>query len=198
MNEIRNTNLIMIPDYLSVNSIEGVHSGALIVGCSDKVPGQYQNDKFIDVLNPDNRSRVMELLPQVQKCLIMSPSLAYYRRVWELRDDCFFADMTQRLVAKGAYVEIHSGLLRDKVPRMAKEWFADLAADGIKIIYEVAPIIPTSPNVRELVTAADVTAAAKKGITEIVTTPRAIVTPGAWDEAKERGVVILTTSGGNA
>ena len=199
MDTLENINLILIPDYLSVNSIEGADSGAIIVGDASKVPGQYQStDKFIDVIPAVNRSRIMEMVPKIQKCMVMSPSLAYYRRVWELRDDCFFADLTQRLVAGGSYVEIHSGLLRDKVPRMAKEWLGDLGADGIKIIYEVEPILPSAANTRELVTAADVIAASKKGIAEIVTAPRAIITPGAWDEAKERNIIILTSTGGRS
>ena len=199
MDVLENINLILIPDYLSVNSIEGADSAALIVGDATKVPGQYQNvDKFIDVRPAENRSRIMEMVPKIQKCMVMSPSLAYYRRVWELRDDCFFADLTQRLVAGGSYVEIHSGLMREKVPRMAKEWLADLGADGIKIIYEVAPIRPSAVSTRELITAADVVTASKQGITEIVTAPRAIITPGAWDEAKERHVIILTSSGGRS
>ena len=198
INEISNLKLILIPDYLSVNSIEAVYSGSVIVGDPAKVPGQYQNDKFYDVTDATNRSRIMEMVPHVSKCLVMSPSFAYYRRVWELRDECFFADLTERLVAGGSYVEIHSGLMRDRVPRMAKEWLSDLAADGIKIIYEVAPIIPQMAATRELITAADVTSAAKKGITEIVAAPRAIITPGAWDEAKERNITIFTSTGGRS
>ena len=193
MNE-RNKSLVLIPDYLSVPNLSGQPSDAVIVGDPAKVPGQWQNDRFLDVLDPETRREVMQMVPETVRAAVMTPSLAFYRRMAELRDDCFYADLVQRLLGSGVQVSVVSGLERARVPRSAAAWIKELASDGVKIVYRDA----TADRVaaRDLVTAADVAAAARQGLKELLAAPHAIITPYARDEAKERGVTILTGSGG--
>ena len=190
----RTKSLILIPDYMSVRSIHGQPSDALIVGDPDKVPGELRTDRFLDVTDAASRRTVVQMVPEVAPAAVVTPSMAFYRRVFELRDDCFFADLTARLLATGAHVSIVSGMQRVRVPKRAAEWLRDLSADGARIVFEDAP--ETTGGAPELITAADVAACGRQGRKELLAAPRAIVTPAARDEAKERGITILTGTGG--
>ena len=190
----RNKSVILIPDYMSVKSVKGQPSDAMIIGDPDKVPGELRTDRFQDVNDPLVRRTVMQMVPDVARAAVMTPSLAFYRRVYEMRDDCFFADITARLLASGAYVSVVSGMQRARVPKRAEEWFRELGSDGVRILYEDAPM--ETDGAPTLITAADVAACGRQGRKELLAAPRAIITPAARDEAKERGINILTGTGG--
>jgi len=195
MKEIQNKSLILIPDYLSIGGIKDQPMDALILGDPAKVPGELRHDRFMDVTDPNVRKAVMQMLPQVGRAAVMTPSMAFYRRVYELSDSCYFADIVSRLIASGAYVSVTCGMERERIPRRAVEWIKAMAEDGVKIIYKDAP--EKTPDALDLITAAEVAACRRRGQKELLAAPGAIITPNARDEAKEKGVIILTSKGGS-
>lgn len=190
----RDKNLILIPDYMSVTGLKGQPSDAILLGDPAKAPGELRTDRFLDVNDDAVRRMVMGLVPRIARVSVMTPSLAFYRRVYDLRDDCFFADLFNRLVSGGAYASIVSGMQREKVPRRAMEWLQAISEDGVKILYAASEA--AAPGAPDLVTADYVAACKRQGRTEIVTAPGAIVTPNAYDEAKEKGITIIKGRGG--
>lgn len=195
MKDKQNISLILIPDYLSIAGIKDQPMDALILGDPAKVPGELRHDRFLDVTDASVRKNLMQMLPRVCRAAVMTPSMAFYRRVYELSDSCYFADIVNRLIASGAYVSITCGMERDRIPRRAVEWIKAMAEDGVKIIYKDAP--EKVSDILDLVTAAEVTACWRRGCKELLAAPGAIVTPNARDEAKEKGVIILTNKGGS-
>ena len=195
MNPQRNESLILIPDYLSACGFTGQLLGSYIVGDVKKIPGELQSDRFMDVNDPAARKAAMQMVPRVLRAKVMTPSAAYYRRVAELRDDCFFADLTSRLLLGGADVTIYTGFTRGRVPKRLQEYLHQLSEDGAHIVYQAAE--PAGLPLPTLITAAEVESCFHQGRTELETAPGAIVTPAARDEAKELGVTILNDKGGN-
>ena len=195
MTNERDISLILIPDYLSVRSLSGQSREALIVADPEKVPGELRNDKFQNVQDALVRRTIMQMVPRINRAVVMTPAMAYYRRVFELRDDCFYADLTARLIASGAYVSVVTGLERAKIPKRAQEWMTSMAEDGVKMFY--ADPAPVQGQLPDLVTASTVEAYYKQGLKELYAAQNAIVTPYAWDEAKERGITIFVGKGGS-
>ena len=193
MSEPRLQNLILIPDYLSA-AAGSVPPGELTMGDATKVPAELRRTSFWDVNDAESRQKLMLLVPVIARATVLTPSTSYYRRLCELRDDCYFANLTLRLLAVGAFVTVKSGMRRESVMPQAAAWMRELLRAGVRIEFEQAagPALPQ----KELVTAADVAACARQGRRELVAAPGAIVTPYARDEAKERGVTILTGIGG--
>ena len=191
----RNESLILIPDYLSMDGLIGQMSGSYIVGDPDKVPGELRTDRFMDVNDPAVRKSVMQMVPRILRARVMTPSAAYYRRVAEMRDNCFFADITMRLLFGGADVTVYSGFLRERVPGRLQAYLLQLSEDGAHIVYQKPP--ETARPKQTLITAADVASCFHQGRRELETAPGAIITPAARDEAKELGVTILNDKGGN-
>ena len=189
MSAPRNVSLVLIPDYLTAGGLAGRITDAYLIGDVNKIPGELRTDRFMDVNDPK-----MQMVPRVMRAQIMTPSSAFYRRVAELRDDCFFADLTARLLMSGAEVTIRSGMVREHIPKRMQAYLNQIAEDGAHIVY-----LPTEPTVQTaltLITAADVAACRRQGRRELEAAPGAIVTPYARDEAKELGVTILNDKGG--
>ena len=195
MSAARNISLVLVPDYLTAGGLAGRITDAYLVGDVQKIPGELRTDRFLDVNDPAVRQTVMQMVPRVLRARIMTPSSAFYRRVAELRDDCFFADLTIRLLLSGADVTIQSGMVREHIPKRMQAYLQQIAEDGAHIVY-----LPTEPTARPaltLITAEEVAACYRQGRRELEAAPGAIVTPYARDEAKELGVTILNDKGGS-
>ncbi len=195
MSAPRTIHLVLIPDYLTAGGLTGQITDAYLVGDVNRIPGELRTDRFLDVNDPAIRRTVMQMVPKVLRASVMTPSPAFYRRVAELRDDCFFADLTARLLMSGAEVTIRSGLAQNRVPKRLKTCLRQIAEDGAHIVY--LPEEPSARSAPTLVTAAEVAACYRQGKRELEAAPGAIITPYARDEAKELGVTILNDKGGS-
>jgi len=138
----------------------------------------------------------MEMAPDVARVKIISPSLSFYKRVFQMEDNCFFADITMRFIVSGVNIEIHSGFVREKVPHFAACWIKAMMEAGVKVLYKDSPT--NIKGTKKLIVASDITNCYKQGLKELFAAPGAIITPGARDEANEKGVTILIGSGGKA
>ena len=195
MSAPRNISLVLIPDYLTAGGMTGLITDAYLIGDVHKIPGELRTDRFLDVNDPAVRQKAMQMVPRVLRARVMTPSSAFYRRVAELRDDCFFADLTARLLMSGAEVTIQSGLIRERVPKRMQAYLRQIAEDGAHIVY--LPSEPTARPALTLITAVEVAACYRQGKRELEAASGAIVTPYARDEAKELGVTILNDKGGS-
>ena len=196
MSASRDISLVLIPDYVSAGSLTGQITDAYLVGDVNRIPGELRTDRFMDVNDPAVRRSVMQMVPRVLRARIVTPSPAFYRRVAELRDDCFFADITARLLFSGAEVTIQSGMVREHIPQRMQTYLHQIGEDGAHIVY--LPSQPAARSALTLITAAEVSACYRQGRRELEAAPGAIVTPYARDEAKELGVTILNDKGGFA
>ena len=190
----RSESLILIPDYVSTDGLSGQLFGTGILGDAGKVPGELRTDRFLEVNDPEVRKQVIRMVPKILRAKIITPSAAFYRRVAELRDDCFFSDLTLRLLMGGADVTIFSGFLRERVPKRLQVYLQQITEDGAHIAYRTAEI--SGKPKPSLITAAEVAACYHQGRFELEAAPGAIITPAARDEAKELGVTILNDKGG--
>jgi len=189
-------NLVLIPDYVSIPVQDLLSSGMYIAGDLKKVPDYCQHNGFVNVEDPANRKALMEMVPQVTRVKIVSPSLAFYKRVNQMEDECFFVDITLRFIIAGTDVEIHSGFMRERIPHIAASWIKTMVETGVKVYYYDP--LPSTKEQKRLIIASDILNCYRQGLQELVTAPGTIITPGARDEAKEKGVTILISSGGKA
>lgn len=188
MTETIGQSLIMIPDHLST-AAGAFAADSIVIADLAKLPRALCTANCLDVNEPSHRQKLMLLVPAIDRFTVLTPAMSYYRRVCELRDDCYFADLTLRLIANGASGRIITGMRRAHVPPMAAEWLRTLARYGLHIQYEETP--ENALPARDLITAADIASCAKQGRREILAAKDAIITPYAVDEAKERGIAIL-------
>lgn len=191
MVKARQNELILIPDYLSCALGVG---NTPVLGEAAKLPAELTGKNFFDVNDAQSRIKLMLLVPEIARASVFTPPMSYYRRLAELRDDCFFANLTLRLLAGGAFITIKSGMCREMVPPGAAAWMKELVRTGVRIEYQ--QLQRPEPAQKELITAADVSACARQGRRELVAAHNAIVTPYARDEAKEKGITILVGRGG--
>ena len=196
MSAPRDISLVLIPDYVNAGGLTGQITDAYLVGDVNKTPGELRTDRFLDVNDPAVRRAVMQMVPRVLRARIITPSPAFYRRVTELRDDCFFADITARLLFSGADVSIQSGMVRERIPQRMQAYLHQIGENGAHIVY--LPSQSTARSALTLITAAEVASCYRQGKRELEAAPGAIITPYARDEAKELGVTILNDRGGSA
>lgn len=189
MKKLTSEKLIVIPDFIiGFNDETMDFSGAHLVACADKLPASLRRDGLLDANDADCRVRAMLLVERVAELIILTPSFSFYRKLAEMRDECFFVNMALRLIALDAYVTIATGMRQSRIPAPLNENIEELNQWNIKMLFEAAPE-QIAPD-KELILAEDVIRAAKSGKTDIVAGKNAIVTPYAWDEAKERNITI--------
>ncbi len=182
-------NLYMAPDYITAGHLLEHLSGIPLVGDAQKLPLALRPAGFYDAGDAQQRAALMLEAKHIDKLLIITPDMGYYRRMYELRDECFFVNLTLRLLEQGADVCLDTGMRKTRLLPKVKEWMETFRQYGIRLLF-CKEEESREELIRELVTAKDVDRCFRQGKRELITGITAIVTPYALDEAKEKGVTI--------
>lgn len=176
--------LVAVPDYVTLSGVLEPFAGLPIVGLADKFAGA-----SINAGNAEDRRKLMHRLDDFAALTLVTPSAGFFRRLSELSDNCFFVDLTLRLALRGAAIDIITGMREDRLTPEVNKWLDSARGIGVTLIY-IKPQAAEAKE-RELILAKDVYNVYKAGGREITASRNAIVTPYAWDEARDRGISII-------
>ena len=182
-------NLYMAPDYITAGHLLEPLSGIPLAGDAQKIPQALRPAAFYDAGDAQRRAALMLEAKHIDRLLVITPDMGYYRRLCELRDECFFVNLTLRLLEQGADVCVDTGMRKTRLLPKVKEWMEALRHYGIRLLF-CKEEESREEIVRELVTAKDVDRCFQQGKRELITGVAAIITPYALDEAREKGITI--------
>ncbi len=182
--------LYMAPDYIAAGRFVDSMASAVLLGDAQKLPQSLRPAHFYDAGDARHRTSLMLQAPQMKRLMVITPDMGYYRRLFELRDECFFVNLTLRLLEQGADVCIDTGMRKTRRLPKVKEWMEMLQQFGVRLLFCKEDESTSGDIIRELVTAKDIDRCFRQGKKELLTGANAIVTPYALDEAKEKGVTI--------
>ena len=181
--------LFAVPDYCTdVGEAESLAAYAHVVGCAGKL-GAFAKRLDTNVEDGGACGRIMNELGMFTELVVYTPSAAFYRRLCEHSDSCFFADITLRMLNSGRGVRVVTGLVRQSLGKKLEECMGQITGMGATLIFKDAPH-KGNGEVLDLVTAKEVTSCFSRGQKEIVAGRAAVITPLARDEAKEKGIKI--------
>ena len=179
--------LIAIPDYLTLPEALEKLAEHPVVACASKYPAcSYDSEK------PPDRRALMSKLMEFSDLTILTPSAGFLSRLCTHDDRCFFVDLTLRLIAAGGGVEISTGMRKETMTAQQAGWIAEIQNFGVRTDFLDKP--ETAAPEKDLVLAEDVLSCFRAGKRELTCAANAIITPYAWDEARDRGVVIRKRS----
>ena len=186
--------LFAIPDYcVDINEAERLAAGAHVLGCLSKL-GTFAKRLDTDVEDSGARGRFMHGLGMFSALLVYTPSAAFYRRLCDHSDSCFFADITLRMLSGGTDVRIVTGFVRQSLTSRLIEYMEQVRGMGAELVFKEAPYTQKAGPL-ELVTAKEVVSSFNRGQKELIVGSAAVITPLARDEAKEKGILILKQGG---
>lgn len=179
--------LLAIPDYCTAAPGAGYQAA---VGRAALL-AQAAPEGMLDADDAAVRAQLMQQQAQYQALLVHTPRSSYYRRLCGMEDECFFVDLALRMMNRGASVRIVTGMAESCLPKALRASMDALRAQGIALDFLSAPFVPAPPL--DLVTAKEVERCHRAGRRLLVAAQSAVVTPGAWDAARDWNITIERT-----
>ncbi len=195
--------LILIPDYVSDENIllkvlkEDKQNKAIAI--AKPLNSSAANDvNIIDVNDENNQDMLMRGLAQCMEYIIVTPGPGFLKRASQFDDRCFFCHLTFRAMAGGKKVSIFTDINKEVIRKKAFEDIGtaleSLEDMGAELIYADSQVSEEQSRKSGLLTEKDIIDAYHNNNNEIRVNIGCIVTPLAYDTARDKNIQIIRES----